>query len=43
VRACWTARESPQLPRAALATIAEGDPLDYVRNEARVTLQASTK
>jgi hypothetical protein len=41
VRACWTARESPQLPRAALAAIAEGDPLDYVRNEAKVTLQAA--
>jgi HEAT repeat protein len=38
VRACWTARESPQLPRTALASLAQGDPVDYVRNEAKVTL-----
>jgi hypothetical protein len=43
VRACWTARESPQLPRAALAALAEGDPVDYVRNEAKVTLQAGAR
>ena len=41
VRACWTARESPQLPKAVLATLAESDPDQYVRNEAKVTLQAA--
>ncbi len=41
VRACWTARASPQLPRAVLADLAANDPDEYVRNEAKVTLQAT--
>jgi HEAT repeat protein len=40
VRACWSARESPQLPRAVLATLAASDPSEYVRNEAKSVLQA---
>ena len=40
VRACWTARNSPQLPRAVLADLAAQDPDEYVRNEAKITLQA---
>jgi len=43
VRACWNARESPQLPRVALALLAANDPVDYVRNEAAVTLKATQK
>ena len=43
VRACWNARESPELPRAALASLAANDPVDYVRNEAAVTLKASSR
>ena len=43
VRACWNARESPQLPRAALASLAANDPVDYVRNQAAGTLQASSR
>jgi len=43
VRACWTARESPELPRAVLASLAANDPVDYVRNEAAVTLKASSR
>jgi len=42
-RACWSARESPDLPRAALAALAANDPVDYVRNEAAVTLKATQK
>ena len=41
VRACWTARESPQLPKAMLAALAENDPNEYVRNEAKSVLQAA--
>jgi hypothetical protein len=41
VRACWTARESPQLPKAVLASLAESDPEQYVRNEAKSVLQAA--
>ncbi|MDH5287686.1 MAG: HEAT repeat domain-containing protein [Betaproteobacteria bacterium] len=41
VRACWNARESPQLPKAVLASLAEGDPEQYVRNEAKSVLQAA--
>jgi hypothetical protein len=40
VRACWNARESPQLPRAVLASLAANDPVDYVRNEAGSVLKA---
>ena len=43
VRACWNARESPQLPRAVLASLAANDPVDYVRNEAAVTLKAISR
>ena len=40
VRACWNARESPQLPHAVLASLAASDPVDYVRNEAGSVLKA---
>jgi HEAT repeat protein len=40
VRACWNARESPQLPRAVLASLAANDPVDYVRNVAGSVLKA---
>jgi hypothetical protein len=40
VRACWNARESPELPRDVLATLAESDPDPYVRNEAASVLKA---
>jgi hypothetical protein len=40
VRACWTARASPELPRAVLAALAGSDPDQYVRNEAKSVLQA---
>jgi HEAT repeat protein len=40
VRACWNARESPELPRAALVSLAANDPVDYVRNEAGSVLRA---
>jgi hypothetical protein len=43
VRACWNARESPELPRAVLASLAANDPVDYVRSEAAVTLKASSR
>jgi len=43
VRACWNARESPELPRAALASLAANDPVDYVRNEAAGTLKAISR
>jgi hypothetical protein len=40
VRACWNARESPELPRDVLAALAESDPESYVRNEAASVLKA---
>jgi len=43
VRACWNARESPELPRAVLASLAANDPVDYVRNEAAGTLKAISR
>ena len=43
VRACWNARESPQLPRAVLASLAANDPVDYVRNEAAAALKAISR
>jgi len=30
VRACWNARESPELPRACWRSLAANDPVDYV-------------
>jgi hypothetical protein len=40
VRACWRARESPELPRAVLRSLAESDPDPYVRNEAAIAVKA---
>lgn len=40
VRVCWTARYAPNLPMALLRQLAESDPDQYVRNEAKSVLAA---
>jgi len=43
VRACWSARRSSSIPRGVLAQLAERDPDQYVRNEAKSVLAFSER
>ena len=43
VRACWSARRSNAIPRGVLAQLAESDPDQYVRNEAKSVLASSDR
>jgi hypothetical protein len=37
---CWSAREAKTLPRDVLRQLADSDPDQYVRNEAKSVLDA---
>lgn len=43
VRACWNARRSKAIPRDVLAKLAESDPDQYVRNEAKSVLASTDR
>lgn len=43
VRACWNARRSKAIPRDILAKLADSDPDQYVRNEAKSVLASTDR